>query len=81
MDHLPAELGRILRRHRERAGLSQEELAEAAGLHRTYVGLIERGVRSPTVVKVVGMCQALGVPSASVIGELEDALRGAADDR
>lgn len=52
-------------------GLTQEDLAEAAGLHRTYVGLIERGVRSPTVSSVYRICRSLGVPMASVIEEME----------
>lgn len=38
-----------LRERRQAAGLSQEELAEKAGLHRTYVSQLERGLKSPTL--------------------------------
>lgn len=71
----------ILRRRREEAGLTQEDLAEAADLHRTYVGLIERGVRSPTVSSVYRICHSLGVPMASVIEEMERELEAVEPER
>ena len=45
--------GAALRQHREKSGISQEELADKSGLDRTYVSGIERGVRNPTL-KVLG---------------------------
>ncbi len=39
----------MVRKHRPQKGLSQEALAEAAGIHHTYVGLLERGERKPTI--------------------------------
>jgi len=49
--------GKNLARHREQAGLSQEELGVRASLHRTAVGQLERGervARADTVVKLAG---------------------------
>lgn len=57
----PPRVGPALRALREGAGLSQETLALRAGLHRTYVGLVERGERHPTLLTVTRLLDALGV--------------------
>ena len=44
-----AELGRVIRAHRRRAGLTQEQLAERSGSHWTYINEIENGRRNPGV--------------------------------
>ncbi len=54
-------VGSNVRYWRERLGVSQEELAFRANLHRTYVSGVERGVRNPTVVIVGRLAKALGV--------------------
>ena len=51
---------------RKRAGLSQEGLAEAAGLHRTYVSSIERGQRNVGLDNIVRLARALGVEPRSL---------------
>lgn len=68
---LQAVFGFAIRDFRERLGLSQEELAARAGLHRTYVGGIERGERNPSLVNLVKLAQALEVPLWQIILEME----------
>ena len=52
-------LGRGVRRHRIAAGLTQEELARRARLHRTYIGAVERGERNLTILSLVRIARAL----------------------
>ena len=63
---LSAKVGRRVRSERERLGLSQEGLAARAGVHRTYVGMIERGERNVTLESLEKICKALGLG----VGEL-----------
>jgi len=53
--------GANLRRVRKQAGLSQEELGFRASLHRTEVGLLERGARIPRIDTLVKLAGAIGV--------------------
>lgn len=61
------QLGRNVRRLRRERGWSQEELAFEAGLHRTYISGVERGVRNPTVLIVHELAQALKVAPAALL--------------
>jgi len=63
-------VGRNLKRFRQDLGLSQEAFAFKAGLHRTYISGIERGVRNPTVLVLEEIALALGVPSARLLEDL-----------
>lgn len=56
-----------VRRLRKERGLSQEELAEAAGVHRTYVGMIERGEKNVTIYNIERLAQALNVSPGSLL--------------
>lgn len=55
------QVGNNVKRLREGKHLSQEELAFEAGLHRTYISGVERGVRNPTVMVLAKIARALGV--------------------
>jgi transcriptional regulator with XRE-family HTH domain len=51
--------------------MSQEALAQAASLHRNYIGMLERGERSPTLLVVQRLAVALGTTMVSLIQEYE----------
>ena len=52
--------GQAVRELRIKAGLSQERLGELSGLHRTYIGDVERGLKSPSLKAVEALARALG---------------------
>ena len=60
-------LGKNLRRLRVERGLSQEDFAFEAGIHRTYVSDIERGVRNPTIAVVEKLAISLGVTASDLL--------------
>ena len=59
--------GARLRALRLRAGLTQEQLADQADLHWTYVGQIERGERNLTYKNVLKLARGLGVKAAALV--------------
>jgi transcriptional regulator with XRE-family HTH domain len=54
-------VGRNLRTYRKARGLSQEELAQAVGVHRTYMGGLERGERNLTLRSIERIAERLGL--------------------
>jgi transcriptional regulator with XRE-family HTH domain len=64
-------LGMVVRGMREKRNLSQEKLAELVELHTTYVSLIERGKRSPTIETVDKLAKALGTEGSKLIAAAE----------
>jgi len=54
--------GNHLREIRKSKNLSQENLAEKAGIHRTYVGMIERGEKNITILNIIKISSALEIP-------------------
>ena len=63
--------GEVLRRRREASGHSQESLAAVAGLHRNYVGLLERGKRVPSILVVEKLAAALETTASSLLRAVE----------
>lgn len=61
--------GQRVREERLKQGLSQEELAEKASLHRTYIGMIERAEKNITLINIGKISKALGI-------SIEDLLKG-----
>jgi len=72
VDMVREQLGSNLRRRRREAGLSQERLAELCDLHRTEIGLLERGERSPRLDTLVTLARGLELSSPC---ELLDGIR------
>lgn len=74
-------LGNALRSTREDRRISQEELGNQTGVHRNYIGGVERAERNPTVLTVVKLAEGLDVPigdlfRAPVLGSDERVRRG-----
>lgn len=64
--------GFVLRQSRIAAGLSQEKLALESELDRTFVSLLERGLRQPTLSTIFSLASALHVHPASLISRTVD---------
>lgn len=61
-----------LKSERLAKNLSQEELADLAGLHRTYVSSVERGERNISIDNIAKLAQALGISISVLIGNVPD---------
>lgn len=70
-------VAKVVREARIAAGLSQEALAEAAGLHRTYISLLERTQRSPTVSTLSAIGHALGFEPSKIYRLIAEAVERA----
>ena len=71
---IPSALGEAVRELRRQRGISQETLARRGGLHRTYIGGVERGERNPTVASLFKLANGLDVSPALLIRRIERAL-------
>jgi transcriptional regulator with XRE-family HTH domain len=66
-DDVLVRFGLRVREVRHGKGISQERLAELAGLHRTYVSSLERGQRNVSLVNIDRLARALGVPMTELV--------------
>ena len=67
--------GLALRIYRQRAGISQETLANLSGLHRTYVGSVERGERNVSLRNILALANALLIPASDLLATAENLLQ------
>jgi transcriptional regulator with XRE-family HTH domain len=65
--------GKVIASLRQSAEISQEELADRAGIHRTYVSQIERGIKSPTIVMLLKLSKALDTTPSKIMRLFETA--------
>ena len=72
MSDIAKTVGKRLRSYRTGQGLSQEKLAEKAGLHPTYIGQVERGEKNLTIESLEKITSALDVPMANVFEKIEE---------
>jgi transcriptional regulator with XRE-family HTH domain len=70
-EELAVRFGELARRMRIERGLSQERLAELSGLHRNYVGAVERAERTPSIVQADRLARALGTTLSAMLAEVE----------
>ncbi len=70
-DNLEVIFGNALRKHRVEKGLSQERLALECGIDRTFVSMLERGLRQPTLRTLFVLCEGLGISPSTLVHELE----------
>ena len=71
VDRFIQSLGEALRSRRIKAGYSQEGFADEVGLHRTYIGAIERGERNITVKNLVKIADALDISPSLLLKDTE----------
>jgi DNA-binding XRE family transcriptional regulator len=66
--------GRVVRERREELRLTQQAVAEASGLHRNYIGGIERGERNPSLTQIVRLAEGLQMHSGALLERFDAAL-------
>ena len=64
----------VLREVRKSRGLSQEQLGFESGYHRTYIGMLERGLMNPTLRTILSLADALKVPAGELVQRVESSV-------
>lgn len=67
-----ASIGKNIRKYRKKAGMTQDELAEKAGLSTNYIGSMERGEKTPSLESFINIVNALGVSSDLLLCDILD---------
>ena len=73
MSEIASQVGARLRAYRQQSRLSQEALAELAGVHPTYIGQLERGEKNASLETIEKVCRALQLPMAKLFDKLDQA--------
>ena len=68
---LTTEVGSRIRYHRKEHKLSQEELAERSGLHPSYIGQLERGIKKPTIDSLYKITKGMDLSISDFLKDLE----------
>lgn len=71
MTNISKQLGKVILAHRKKNNFSQESLAHKAGVHRTYMGMIERGEKNITLSNLEKISKALDVKLSEIFQEIE----------
>jgi transcriptional regulator with XRE-family HTH domain len=69
--NLQRRFGETVRKLRLKLGVSQEDLADRAGLHRTYISLLERGLRNPSLTVIAQLATALNTTASELVAASE----------
>ncbi len=72
LQNLPVLFGETIRDFRKKNGLAQEKLASIAGIDRTYMSAIERGLKNPSLKIIFKISEGLGICPSEIISELEN---------
>jgi transcriptional regulator with XRE-family HTH domain len=64
--------GLVLQEIRRERNLSQEQLGFDSGYHRNYIGLLERGLKSPSLSTIMDIAETLEVPAAEILRRVEE---------
>jgi transcriptional regulator with XRE-family HTH domain len=75
VEQISTVFGQVLREQRLSRDLSQEQLAEAADVDRTFVSQMERGIRQPTITTLMKLATALGIQPSTLVARMERSLR------
>lgn len=67
--------GKVLREMRDENQISQEKLAEYCDLDRTYISLLERGLRQPTITTIFKLAKALSISPSELIAKVEHQIK------
>jgi transcriptional regulator with XRE-family HTH domain len=70
-DALVSDLAKVLERRRQEVAISQEELAKRAGISRTYLSDIERGLRNISVTTLTKLAQAMNTTASALLAKAE----------